>query len=407
MLNKKKIRIFIGLMVVVVLFFAIAPKLYLFNSADGVVNGRILTLHSPIEGNLCFSKTTYYGAFYKKDEVIGEIINDRINNSFLYELQTETKTLQARVDSIKKRIIAFSALIASLKKKTENHQKFSQKRVSLQIEQEKQLLVEELTENKRAKSEYESSRFLIKQKAVGQRELEKHEAAFLGSSARLTKIKGRLAELDNSLAAIKTGTFLEEGNNDSPYSKQRLDQLVIEISLAETVYNESVNRMQGIEQQIIEEKLRIKRMKKHIIIAPFDCLVWRMPSSNGSNMVIDSEIIILLKLKSVFLDITVSESEFDNIIPGTEVSFQLKGELKTHHGVVFTTRGSGIIHGDVNFAASLKKDPKKEFRIWAKAKPGDVIMSDKAFSQVGRRVTVKFPRKWSHWNFLNRFIHVF
>jgi hypothetical protein len=407
MLNKKKIRIFIGLVVVVVLIFAIAPKLYLFNSADGVVNGRILTLRSPIEGRFYFSKATYYGTFLKKDEVIGEIINARINNSFFYELQTEAKTLQARVDSIKKRIMSFNALSASLKKKTDNHQKFSQKRVSLQIEQEKQLLVEELAENKRAKAEYESSRFLIKEKAVGQRELEKHEAAFLGSTARLTKIKGHLAELDNSLAAIKTGTFLEAGNNDSPYSKQRLDQLVIEVSLAETVYNESVNRLQGIEQQIIEEKLRIKRMKKHLIIAPFDCLVWRMPSSSDSTMVIDSEIIILLKLKSIFLDIVVSESEFNNIIPGTEVSFQLKGEVKTHYGVVFTTRGSGIVQEDVNFAASLKKDSRKEFRIWVKAKPGNVIMSDKAFAQVGRRVTVKFPRKWSHWNFLSRFIHVF
>ncbi|MCF6174384.1 MAG: hypothetical protein L3J71_01315 [Victivallaceae bacterium] len=407
MLNKKKTRIFIGLMVIVVLFFAIAPKLYLFNSADGVVNGRILTLHSPIEGKLQFAKATEYGTFFKKGEVIGAITNDRINNSFLYELRTETKTLQARIDSIRKRIRSFSELSASLKKKTADHQKFSQQRFSLQIDQEKQRLAAELAENIRAKAEYESSRFLIKKKAIGDRELERHEANLVESSARLTQIKGRLAELDNSLAAIKTGIFLEEGNQDSPYSKQRWDQLVIEISLAETVYNESVNRLQGIEQQIVEEQQRIKRMRKYLIIAPFDCLVWRMPSSSGSTMVIDSETIILLELKSVFLDITVSESEFDNIIPGTKVSFQLKGEVKTHYGVVFTTRGSGIVQGDVNLAASLKKDPKKEFRIWVKADSGDVIMSDNAFSQVGRRVTVKFPRKWSHWNFLSRFIRVF
>jgi multidrug resistance efflux pump len=294
-----------------------------------------------------------------------------------------------------------------LHKDLEAYREFSIRSITLRIAQDQDALAEEEIENKRAKAEYEATKSLEDRNAVPKRELEKHEAAFNSSTQRLLRNKGVIAELSNSLEAVRAGTFLGDGNNDSPYSKQRMDQLVIEISLAETACNEAKNRLSGIDLQIEEERERIAKAEKFELFAPYDALVWRMPSIEGSTIVIDSELVILLDCESVFLDVTVSESQFSNVKPGDEIRYQLMGGTAQYVGTVFALRGSGSVQGDLNLAASVSKDSKREFRIWIHADPADLGLTPQTFFQIGRRVVVKIPRKWNALNFLNWFINVF
>lgn len=405
--RKRSIRITVGVILLIVFIISVVPHFYLHTSSDGIITARTTTITSPIEGVLHFPQNVRYGTHFNKGKLIGEVLNDRINYSYLQELVTEKKTLEGRIESFTRRIKRYNDLNASLKKAVDNFQKFSVRKFQSQVKQAKNKIKHQQAEFDRAKKEYLANRQLEKVKAVKTRELEKAEANFIKSSENLRESEEFLKELEIYLAAVSTGAFLGQGNNDSPYSKQRMDQLVIELSLAETAVKEAENRIQGIDQQIEKEQERIRKVKRFEIKAPFDCLVWQKPLTEGSTVVIGHELIVLLDCSSVFLEVMLSEAQFDNVKAGQEVKYRLYGDVDFYKGTIVALRGSETNVDEKNKAATLKKDEKKAFRIWIKINPKDLDLNPENFYQVGRHVEVRLPRKYSIIKELTRFWNVF
>lgn len=304
--RKRTVRITVGIILLIIFIISVVPNFYLYNSSDGIITARTTTITSPIEGVLHFSGNVKYGDHFRKGRLIGEVLNDRINFSYLQELITEKKTLEGRIESFTKRIKRYSALNASLKKALDNFQKFSVRKFQSQVKQAQNKIKHQKAEFDRAKKEYLANRQLEKVKAVKTRELEKAEANFIKASENLRESEEFLKELENDLTAISAGAFLGQGNNDSPYSKQRMDQLVIELSLAETAVKEAEHRIQGIDQQIEKEQERIRKDKKFKISAPFDCLVWQKPLTEGSTVVKGTELVVLLDCSTYLVSVLIT-----------------------------------------------------------------------------------------------------
>lgn len=407
MASKRTIRISIGIILLIVFIISVVPNFYLHTSSDGIITARTTTITSPIEGVLHFSGNIRYGDYFKKGQLIGEVVNKRVDLSFLHELITEKKTLEGRIESFTKRIERYKALNASLKKALDNFQKFSVKKFQSQVKQAKNKIKHQKAEFERAKKEYTAVLRLEKVKAVKTRELEKTEADLIKASERLRESEEYLKELENYLAAVSSGSFLGQGNNDSPYSKQRMDQLVIELSLAETAVKEAEKRIEGISLQIEKERERIRKVEKFKITAPFDGLIWQKPLTEGSTVVIGHELVVLLDCSSIFLEVMVSEAQFDNIQAGQEIKYRLYGDVDFYKGTVVALRGAETNVDEKNKAATLKKDEKKEFRIWIKINPDELNLKPENFYQVGRHVEVRLPRKFSITRELIRFWNVF
>lgn len=406
-MNKRMIRIAIGIVFLVFLIVSFVPSCYQSTSGDGLINARTVTLRSPIEGVLHFSKPTKCGVLFARNEVIGKVVNDRINKSFLHELMTEKRTLESRIAIMDERLAEFAKLERHLDDNLRKYQKFSQKQLEEQIRQTDEKLTQEQTELDRSKKEYDANRLLVDRQALKIREFENSEANYLKAMARVRELTNRQVELKNSLEAVNTGVFLGDGHNDVPYSSQRRDQLVIETCLAQAARTEARNRLEGINLQIAEEQRRLEKMENFTLTAPFNSVVWRLTETEGSAVVIDTSLIVLLDCSSVFLDIALSESQFSDIATHNTIKYRLIGESKYHNGKIFALRGSGSDVSDHNLAASLYKDPKREFHVWASVDPNDLDLKPENFYQVGHRIEVKIPRSWHPIQEIVRFFNVF
>jgi len=407
MLNKKPVRVAIGILILLVVAYSTVPYIYRYNSIDGVVNGRIAVLRTPIQGMIEFSKETRYGSVFKKGELIATILNERVDRVTLHGLEVERKTLEGRVAALNARIDSLAKLKDSLSTSTDNYKNFAIKQIQFQIEQEGHKLNQEKAECVRAQKEMDAGVMLDERNIVSKRDLDKYEANLRSSKERIFQIENRLKELSNSLDAVKGGAFLGDGHNDSPYSKQRIDQFAAEISQAEAARAEAMSRIPALSLQIKAEEERIAKAEKFEIKAPFDALVWRMPASPGCILNPDAEAIILLECASVFLDISVSETQFSNIAPGDKIAYRLIGAKKSYFGKAVALRGSGSVMGDMSLAAEMRIDPKKHFRVWIKAAPNDLDLTPENFFQIGRRVEAKLARRWSLENFFSNMLDVF
>jgi multidrug resistance efflux pump len=407
MLNKRFVRIFIGLVLLILLIVSFVPNLYLKRSSDGIINAHTTTLKSPIEGVLKFVPSVDHGAFFSEGAELGKITNDRVDYSFLHELKTEHLTLESRIDALSKRIESLDVLESKLSGNLKHYHKYSATQIELMLKQTNDQLHYEKAENARARKEYEANKQLLERNAVRQREFETSESNYLKSEARIRELENRTLELNNTLAAIKSGVYLNAGQNDVPYSSQRLDQLVIEKSNSLIVLNEAQRRIRGIARQIEVESERLKKAECYTVKAPFDALVWRLPYSNGSSLAIGSEIIVLMDCSSIFLDIVVSEAQFSDIKPGDSLQYRLVGGSSYFSAQVVALRGSGTNLKDKNLAANLNKNSKREFHVWAMPAPGDLELKPDNFYQVGRRIEVKIPRRFNFKREISRFFNVF
>ena len=354
------------------------------------------------------NKAYYYGMFYKKGTVIGKVINSRVAEDHLYELKTEKRTLESRGESLVERLHEYNQLRDSLSKKMIDYSQHFQIQILIQIEREKLEMLEEKAENTRAKKYFTSSKDLKSKRAVSDRSYDTHESLFEQSNQRLLQIKENIKELENVLEAAKHGIFLgnDGSNNDSPYSKQRMDQMVIEISLAKTAKKEAANRIKGIDSQIVTEQKWLDKAKSFSVISPFDALVWRIVPTEGGNVVVNSEIIVLLDCSSIFLDASISGAMFSSVHVGENIEYKLLSEAKFHQGKVIALRGSGSVTDDLNLAATLERDSAKEFQIWIKPDPTDLDLRPETFYQVGRRVNIRINRKFDIMKSLSWFRNV-
>lgn len=356
---------------------------------------------SPIEGVLSFFKPIKYGTRFVKGELIGTVKNNKIKDNFLYELFTEKQTLETRVAYMEERIRKFTALHNSLENSFKNFQKYSIRKLEAVQAQEQHHLNSEKAELERAKKEFDANKFMSDRAALNKRELEKSEVNYIQAKELVSQITARLAEIANEIDSIRDGSFIGESHNDLPYSKQRMDQLVIEMSLATTTMAEAKNRITGIDYQIAKEQERIKRDSLFNIIAPFDCLIWRIPQIEGNSVIINNELFTILDYSSIFLEVVVSETEFANIKFNEQVRYRLIGDniSHLHIGRVLSLLGSGTNMTDYNLAANIRKDPRREFRVWIEPTHNDKDVNAANFYQVGRRVEVKFTREWHILNF--------
>jgi len=407
MFNKRFTRITIGIILLIFLIVAFTPNLFISNSSDGIINARTTVIRSPIAGVLEFAKPTKCGMVFKHNEQLAQIVNERVNRAHLHELTTEKRTLESRQAALSERLTEYAQLDKRLEESMSKYRKHASVQLEYQIKQTEDKLNQEKAEFERSRKEFDANRTLVDRQAVKKREFETSEASFSKSTSRIRELENRLGELKNSLEAVNAGIFLGDGNNDVPYSRQRRDQLVIEISQAKTAMAEARDRMNGINEQIKQEDKRLQKMACHPIIAPFDGLVWRLVATEASSIVIDSELMVLLDSNSIFLDFCVSEGQFSDVKPGDSVRFRLVGESQYHKAKIFALRGSGSNLTDMNIAAGLSRDPKREFHIWAEIPRNELNCNAENFYQVGRRAEVKVPRKWNVWREIVRFFNVF
>ncbi|MGD8208073.1 MAG: hypothetical protein PVH47_08345 [Thiohalocapsa sp.] len=405
--NHRFLRILVGLLLLFVLALSFLPGFYRYSSPDGVVNARAATIISPIEGSVSWLEPIRYGTAFEADQLMGKVINERFDTSFLFELETEKATLEKRVAIISERLQRFETLQRTLETRFRDYTSFTADQLRLLIKQEQHLLDEERAENKRARLAFDANQVLAKRKEISERILEQSEADFRRSTERLFSLELRIAELQNRLDAVNNGVFLGAGDNDVPYSAQRLDQLVIEIELARTAIAEAQARLPAMQKQIDEERQRIEKTRTFDIRSPFESIVWRLPAPDKSIVVIGSELIVLVDRNSVFLDVVLSEVQFANTSEGDTISYRLIGENEYKTGAVFAKRGSGSQLGDPALVAAPKADPSSHFRVWIAVDPDDLGAEPGNFFQVGRRVEARIPRVIRPFESLKRFFNVF
>lgn len=377
----------------IVAVLVLLPGLTGFTSLDGTVNARFAIINAPIDGEIGQAPPRI-GTPVAEGETLLTIRNARVNRAILASLRAEHQTAVDRVaalererdalaalrDDLGERLDVFkSATIASLERELE----ILKKRVEVARAQD---VVAQVDLGRRQELE---SKGIFTRKMV---EAAQAAGAATGGEVEINNLTVEL--LQHRLDAVRQGTFVVgDGQNDVPYSRQRQDEVIVRIGDLNTRIAENKTRAAEVREQLIEEEKRIRSLEQATVPSPFGGVVWTRNVVNGSNVVLNNELLRILDCRQLFVDILVPEVDYDDIYPGRTAEVRLFGRAEVFEGQVQSVKGSSAVVEKDSLAANEPETDERNARIRVALRPSALNTDFANFCQVGRTVQVRFSKR--------------
>jgi multidrug resistance efflux pump len=205
--------------------------------------------------------------------------------------------------------------------------------------------------------------------------------------------RSEMERFSQQLDAVKRGVFIGEGRNDVPYSQQRIDEVTIQLAELQFRKRDLKARIVQLEAQHDEEHARNRALSYAVLRMPFEGVIWRNNVVEGSHVIAGNEPLQVLDCRDLFVDILVSEVDYDEIYPGRDAQIRLLGRSDSLDGQVLSVRGSAAVIEDAALAAKLPQSRGKDARIRVGVAESVLNTDYPNFCQVGRSVQVRFKTR--------------
>jgi multidrug resistance efflux pump len=396
----KPIKRLLGLGVLLIAFVVIVPAMANFQSVNAIVNTHYVVVKSPIEGTLD-GFSIMPGQPIEQGAELVRINNTRFKESAVNEMAVEQKTLAERSLGLQQHL-----------KNLQQLQKELQNRVSVHRNHEFLRLEEQLAQAKAEKKAQESlireqqllaqrNALLLKENFISQAQSEAAHYALEVTQSRLDIFQARIRLLETEKQAIQRFVYLGEGRNDVPYTQQRLDDVRLQITEVAARLRENEQRSADIQWQISKERDNMAVSREVLLQSPSKGVLWRKFGSNGTEVLIGTDLAHVITCENLFLDVAVPESSLESFQIGQPVQYRLIGTTQWLTGHIQAVTGSGNNLQDVTLVAQLQRE-KKDARIFVKIESSDLNKPQENLCFAGRKVDVKVPREWRHSVWLSR-----
>jgi multidrug resistance efflux pump len=380
----------------------LSPALWNVTSSQAVVNARIMTLDSPIEGTMCESPPPV-GQAVTAGAPLLRVENPLADNSHIEELKTEAATLAERVAALRKQHEELETLKEQLSDNVRKYQAAAERRLQSRLEEAKAVsaAADAFAQHRRYKRE-QAEQLLARGNTVAAEEAVTAGFADDAACSKAAETKAEVGRLSDELDALRLGLYLGQGDggNDVPYSQQRIHDLEIRQHDIMAQVEEFAARTAQVHRQLEIETERLEREKGAVLKAPIDGLVWRRPLRAGSPVTRQTPVLQLLDASDIFVDALVSADYVGDIHPGDKVVIRLIGAREEIPGSVKDVLGQVALGEDPALAAETPKLGNREVHVLVAFDGAPPNRDGFHLYNIGQPVEVRFVHCAAPWRWL-------
>jgi multidrug resistance efflux pump len=325
----------------IVIIAGVGPlqRLLELSSTEAIVNARLFSLRSPIDGRIeDFAPTI--GTAVSSGRLLLHITNRRADRGRLDDLQRMVDQLEGERPAIAKR----------LARRKEIHEQIAQQARAFQAGRIREL--EERVLDLKAQvaatevSEAEAASTLARTKmlavsgyqttvAVERAERDAKVAAHTQKS-----LNHRLFATEVELEAARRGEYVGDSYNDRPSSLQHADELSVRIAEAEAELSSRDERLAKLRAALDAEIARYSEMSNAVLSSPIDGQVWEVLVAPGEEVRKGQDLMRLLDCFGALLTVTVRESVFNQLHIGEKTRFRFSNQPGRYDGTIVRMSGS-------------------------------------------------------------------
>ena len=346
---RRVVKTLLGLALVAAVGYEPLQRMAQTSSVEAIVNARIITLRSPIEGELQAGPAgREAGAALAPGDLLFRIVDKRADRGRVDELSRQLAQARDERPRLTARLDGARALLADL---TEQTRAFGAARIRQLEARHDALTADASAAHARtldAKATLERANRLAADGAgtTVQANLAKRDADIAAQNE--ISAQGLIAVSDVELEAARRGVFVGDSYNDRPTSAQRADDLRQQIVDFEQALDESDRRIARLSQDVADEQARYTELSSAAIVAPAKGSVWEVLTAPGEQVRRGQELARVLDCGGALVTATVGESVYNRLRVGSPARFQPRDGGGDLAGTVISLTGSSTT--PANFA---------------------------------------------------------
>lgn len=388
----RALRLAVGLGLIALPALFLAPTLWSVTSARAVVNARLITVRSPLEG-IVADRPPDVMQPVSKGEPLLTVDPGSIDRGHLEELRAEEATLTERVAALRAHREGLNALREELRSAFRRYQDSMIGRGTRELEEARYEATAAGAELRLRVFEEGQEAALLRRGYGCARELTQARTAAEVARARAGRATVTVARLEEQLEAVRRGVFTGpgDGRNDVPYSRQRIHEIALQQLHDEAQIREHLVRLAEVGRQVRSEVGRYRRRGDGRVNAPVDGIVWRRFVDAGSAVGLQAALLEVVDRSALFIDAVVTARYVDDIRVGDKAVVRPYGSPGGLAGVVRCVLGEEVPdEGLAMRSPRLDRDQIHVLIDLARGSP-PAGADGPGRLRVGQRVEVEFP----------------
>jgi multidrug resistance efflux pump len=385
------VRILLALAIFFIAAAIYGPQLIYTTSSDGVINARIITIASPIEGRIAKAPPPE-GTVVGDQAPLMTVENPLVDRSRLYELEATRTRTEAELAGQKRLIEAYNRQINSLQEQMKAYLDATVARLTIAQQEAGAEAVAAGATAADAEHNDERKNALRASSAVSLADVDQADQAAIRTKAMAERARFTARRVAAELDAAKQGVLVAADRNDVPYSEQRIDEFSARKAEAEVQAETLTARLAELDREILVEGTRAAKLAESEIKAPASGVVWRPLVAQGSTVAQNAALMTLIDCSELYATATFSGRQFDDLHPGRTATVHILGTDHNYPATIVDSRAVGGTEVEERFAASLPKLGDRQILAVLKI-DNPAAFAEKQYCDVGRRVEVRFTDK--------------
>ncbi|SDH61870.1 HlyD family efflux transporter periplasmic adaptor subunit [Alloyangia pacifica] len=344
----KYTRLIIGIAAILLTLWVIVGEQMTAASANAVVNAPVVTLRSPIAGEIELQGHALGGRL-AQDELLATISDPRADSTRLNDLQFELDSVDAENTRLQGEISALSKSRDALAQRTAAFTSARSEELEAELAEAKVRV--ELLESGEADTAATALADAV------QVEQSRRPGEPNTRDLALSHARERVQTLQIALDALQSGVFLGDGYNDAPFSEQRRIQLDAEIAQLGSARSEASARRAALERRIARARQTIGLNSRVELRAPSrEMLYWEVLQADTVDVQRGDPVLRLVDCGQSIVTLSVTERVFNTLRVGQDASFRFTGQSKLYPATVGRLAGSGArtVYANLAIAPSEK-----------------------------------------------------
>lgn len=336
-------------------------RLLTISSVEAVVNARLVTIRSPIDGELKAGAMPTPGTEIGQPTELARVVNVRLDRTRLDELtQAIARTREERA-ALAFRLEAVKAEHAEAQEQVTRFLKARQRQLAARrSELAAELAAATATHEDLAAARRRAEQLLDKN-AASQAQLDRARRDERVAAHAVAAARERLTALDVEVEANAAGQFMGDTYNDRPRSFERLEDARLKLAeLTAEIAQRDARLVRLAESQDLEAS-RVRELSDAVVSLPGSMTVWEVLAAPGEPVNRGQDLVRLLDCSAPVVTAIVSEAVFNRLYVGAPARFQLKDTREVADGRVVQLAGQG--DAAANLAISPAVLQKERFRV--------------------------------------------
>lgn len=376
----------LGIAVVVVFGWEPLMTALQARSAEAVVNARLVTLRSPIEGRI---QTVPSG-----DQIAAapggparevRIVDHRANRARLDEAERQLAQLRDDRDLLTRRLAAAEAA----------HRKFADQAATFvsararQLEARAKILATEISAAEARVSEADATMDIAKNLdrlgGIAKTDVLRQQRDRAVAREGLQAARARLEETTVELEALRSGVSVGDSYNDRPGSAQKADDMSLRVDDLRAELSGNEASIARAELALADETRRYEMISDVHIPVPEGARIWELLTAQGEEVRPGQDLVRILDCNAVTVTANVTESVYNRLRIGAPATFRPSDTRLDLTGRVVGL--SGMADASSNFAIVPTALTKQPFRVTVDVPQ----LAARAECPIGRTGRVTFP----------------